>query len=64
MSPNMMLACTRPLQFQQGPFFRLHISPGGGFALPGLQNRRTVQAKRRRANHGLVAINTARIGAG
>ncbi|EBY0373128.1 hypothetical protein DNU24_10820 [Salmonella enterica subsp. salamae] len=28
MSPNMMLARTRPLQFQQGPFFilLLHIS--------------------------------------
>ncbi|AWC85967.1 hypothetical protein AM410_16665 [Enterobacter cloacae complex sp. FDA-CDC-AR_0164] len=28
MSPNMMLACTRPLQFQQGPFFMpLTLSP-------------------------------------
>ncbi|RAU32054.1 hypothetical protein DBY73_017945 [Enterobacter sp. RIT418] len=32
MSPNMMLACTRPLQFQQGPFFiplTLTLSPLG-----------------------------------
>ncbi|EAA0559498.1 hypothetical protein DMS41_04945 [Salmonella enterica] len=26
MSPNMMLARTRPLPIQQGPFFLLHIS--------------------------------------
>ncbi|PNO81218.1 hypothetical protein DNK65_09350 [Citrobacter koseri] len=38
MSPNMMLARTRPLPFQQGPFFLLHISSRSGvgcLARPG-----------------------------
>ncbi|EBN4779409.1 hypothetical protein DTS71_10645 [Salmonella enterica] len=38
MSPNMMLARTRPLPIQQGPFFLLHISSRssvGRLAHPG-----------------------------
>ncbi|ABV12232.1 hypothetical protein CKO_01089 [Citrobacter koseri ATCC BAA-895] len=37
MSPNMMLARTRPLPFQQGPFFALFM-PDGGCALSGLRD--------------------------
>ncbi|AVE59329.1 hypothetical protein AM352_13560 [Citrobacter koseri] len=39
MSPNMMLARTRPLPFQQGPFFALFM-PDGGCALSGLRDCR------------------------
>ncbi|POT59355.1 hypothetical protein C3432_01080 [Citrobacter amalonaticus] len=61
MSPNMMLARTRPLPFQQGPFFifLLHISVCncnlnyfGETVLTG------------KKDYGLRAISTARSGAG
>ncbi|ECI3715853.1 hypothetical protein DK077_07010 [Salmonella enterica subsp. enterica] len=68
MSPNMMLARTRPLPIQQGPFFLLHISSRSSVAallqLELFWRNGAIRNDHSTIHHGLRAISTARCGAG